>query len=298
MALVITGAGGVLGRTLIKRNKGRDIVAVSNQDIEGDTNVKVFRRDAFFESFRFSDKDQLINCAFPMNNPDAYRLAEGLNYIGRVIAKAADEKAGCVINISSQSIYSQKRCTAANEQSDIKPETPYALGKYVSEIIINNLCRAIPHTNIRLASLIGPEYESRIVNRLIKKIVRGEPLTVSVCPRLFEFLDVRDAADAILKMADIDCNYLQEEYVLGGSAFYTLEQIVDIIQTVYKKYNPDGFRVEKVKGDDNANNCLDSRLIYTLLNWTPKFDLKESIETIIEKEWSIDHQSKMVENKL
>lgn len=287
MALVITGAGGFLGRTLIDRCKGKKIVAVSEQEMSKYTGVTVVRREDFFKHYRFTEEDRLVNCAFPMNGPDASRLASGLNFIGRVMGKAADEGVGGVVNISSQSVYSQKRTTPADELTEVQPESAYALGKYTSEIITNNLCRRIPHTNIRLASLIGPGYDIRIVNRLVKKVFKGEMLTVSICPRKFEFLDVRDAADAILGLADYKAEDWRETYVLGGHCSYSLEEIVDIIQEVYKRYCPQGFQVKKANGDDCANNSLDSRLLYDLLGWKPRYELKDSVETIMEYEWSM-----------
>lgn len=284
MALVITGAGGFLGRTIIKRSNREDIVAVSGQSITEYPGITVLSRKKFFESYRFYQNDTLINCAFPTGNPSASQLADGLNFIGRVMEKAMAEGAGGVINISSQSVYSQKRTIPANEETGIEPESMYAIGKYTSEVITNNLCRKIPHTNIRLASLVGLGYDIRLVNRLIKKVCSGENLAVSVCPRTFEFLDVKDAADAILRLVNYEKKDWREVYVLGGTQSYHMEEIAEIILNVYKRYKPKGFEIKKNPGDDNANNSLDSQLIYRTLRWKPKCSLEDSIQETVEDE--------------
>lgn len=154
MNLVITGAGGFLGRNLLEQGqkmfrKELKIIAVTGQ--KTDSNIIAFGREEFFTGYQFNDTDILINCAFPRNK-DGFQMANGLDYIVRLLEKAASE--GAVINISSQSVYSQKRLCTADERTQLSLESEYAIGKYATELMINSLCRCITHTNIMLCGFL------------------------------------------------------------------------------------------------------------------------------------------------
>lgn len=179
--ILITGAGGFLGRYLIEAcfHKEFEIIAISSQkeslykQFSGTDILVVDKLEAL--STDWSKIDVLINCAFP-RNVDGEKIAEGLEYVAKVLEKANRDGVGFVINISSQSVYSQNRCEAANENTSVCLDTKYAIGKYVTELMTNSICREIRHTNLRMASLIGPEFEQRLVNKFIKSALVGENL--------------------------------------------------------------------------------------------------------------------------
>ena len=98
-------------------------------------------------------------------------IADGLKYIQSVFEKSVEGNAAVIVNISSQSVYSQKRTEAATEETPVCLESPYAVGKYAVELMLESICRGSKtrYTNLRMASLIGPGFDQRIVNRLVRQ---------------------------------------------------------------------------------------------------------------------------------
>lgn len=288
MNLVITGAGGFLGRELLRQSrklveKELNIVAVSGQKIP-DTDITVLGRESFFNDYRFTDSDVLINCAFPRNT-DGVQMANGLSFIARLMGKAVSDGVGAVINISSQSVYSQGRTTPADEDTLLNLESGYSIGKYATELFTNSLCRSIPHTNLRMASLIGVGFDQRVVNKMVKRAMNGDDLIVNRSGRKFGFLDVRDAVDAILRLAMEDNKDWKEVYVLGAERSYTLEEIAELIR---EKTN---CHVERTDTDEVGDTGLNSYLLYRRIHWNPQYSLQHSVEEIIRNE-----MNKNVEN--
>lgn len=231
MKIAITGAGGFLGTELLKQLSAHKEVTVyaftfdfernRSTYISSDNIITLDNSDA--AGFDYSSVDVLINCAFPRNVENA-DFAKGLDFIQRVIEKAAKDNVGSVINISSQSVYDPARTQPADENSAIILETKYAVGKYWSELFVNSMSRNIRHTNLRMASLIGPGFDQRITNKFAKKVIDGEQITVIGGDQLFGYLDVRDAASGIITVALSEGNW-EEVYNLGTESAYTLEQI-------------------------------------------------------------------------
>lgn len=286
--IVITGAGGFLGKELLFMGRDLNIVAVSSQKVKVSTNTILIDRNNFFDDFRFMDTDILVNCAFP-TYANGTQIADGMEFVKKLLMKAENEAVGGVINISSQSVHGLKRTDIASEISPISLESVYAAGKYATELLTNSLCRNIPHMNIRMASLIGADSGQRVINRMIRKVVRGEDLTVAMNARRFGFLDVRDAAAALLRLVQMLDNGWEETYMLGSGHAYSLKEMADTILNEYKKYNSNGFEIRQVDSDETGNSGVDSSKLYSLLGWKPEYTLADSVSDIMKKEYTEFH---------
>ena len=171
--LVISGAGGFLGTAIIQvaqEYPDINVVAISSNFSKFATqnyrNCSVISTDEFInKGFDFTEHDIMINCLFP-TNADGYKMANGLEKVYKIISAAKDYGVKAFINISSQSVYASRREQAAKEDDELCLENAYAVGKYSSEMFCNQVLKEIPHSNIRLASLLGVGYDQRIVNVL------------------------------------------------------------------------------------------------------------------------------------
>ncbi len=286
MEIAITGAGGFLGTELLRQLSAfKDItVTAFTFDFERERTTFIRSKNIFpvdnseVADFDFSDTDVLINCAFPRNTDDA-GFAEGLIFLQRVIEKAAGDGVGAVINISSQSVYSQQRREPANEDSPIITESKYAVGKYFSELFVNSVCRKIRHTNLRMASLIGAGFNQRITNKFAMEVRDGEQITISGGNQLFGFLDVRDAASGIIAAALSDCGWA-EAYNLGTNEAYRLLDIATEAVSVGRSFGysaPDPISNES---ENWQNSALDCNKFQNEFSWHPKYDLKATLSEI------------------
>ena len=283
--VVITGASGFLGRNLIAyldENTKYVIYALSSQskvlqEKKRYKNVMYYDKNAIF-----TDQDKLIienailvNCAFPRNSTGT-GIADGLKYIQGVFLKAKECKAKAVINISSQSVYSSKREVAATEESPVCLETTYAVGKYATELMLESLLQGtdIYFTNIRLASLIGPGFDQRIVNRFVKQALSGKDLVANI----------KDAVSGLTAMIQSDARDWKKVYNLGPKGGKTIEEIAQLVCQLSKIYCERSIKYSVKQTEENSNSMIDCRLFYQDFKWEPKIKITESAEEILKKE--------------
>ncbi|MDO5702341.1 MAG: NAD(P)-dependent oxidoreductase [Lachnospiraceae bacterium] len=289
--VLITGASGFLGRHLAEkyRENGNYRVYAFTSSPEklsehlAAPGVTVLHRVAVFgdEMRDVMRGSVLINCAFP-RNADGPGMAEGLKYIRRVFEKAALFGAEAVVDISSQSVYSQKRTGPADESEPVCPENSYAVAKYAVEEMLEGICGnkgpAVCH--VRMASLIGPAFDQRIVNRLVMQALKTGGISVKRNSQYFGFFDVDDAAAALFSMTGCDRRSWKRYYNLGGRNVYTLTDIADAVKDVLH-----GIRdvmTEITDGPGECNTGVNAELFYRDFGFEPQIDLRESTRRIAE----------------
>ena len=289
MKVIITGASGFLGRALIKKlenDESLSLIALTSfteelkAEIKG--NVEVFDRDILYRSeAREVFRDAVvINCAFPRNSTGT-GMANGLAYIRTLfeISKACIAKA--VINISSQSVYSPGRQGPADEETELSLESTYAVGKYASELLCSSILvesRTV-YTNLRMASLIGPGFDQRITNRLVKQAFSEGRFFVKENGQRFGFLDIEDAVSGIERVLKTNFSLWKHVYNLGAKGAYSLVDIANAVAEVMKEYGRDiVFDVEK--GEESGSSELNIERFCEDFGFRPSISLTESIRRI------------------
>lgn len=280
--IIVSGASGFLGTNIIERMLASDIEVVA---ITGKSNIRsgiiVINTEEFLlNGYPCSQEDVFINCLFP-TNADGYKMANGLEKVYKMIAKAHTSGVGAFINISSQSVYASKRKAPAREGDLLCLETPYAVGKYSSEVFVNQVFSDRPHTNIRMASLLGVGYDQRIVNRMVVQALKGEQLIVEGGIQRYGFLDIRDAAAGLIKLTMSDPNTWKETYNLGRNESYTLIDIVKCIISAIKQQVNMNVSFTVTEGQDDRNSEMDASLFMYDFCWKPEITLFETIVAII-----------------
>lgn len=295
--VLVTGASGFLGMELLRQllAKGRYRVIASTNSGEklisafGPGRIEIVGREELL-SERLAERDILcaINCAYPRNK-SGFEMAEGLGYIESVLRRIARSRVRTLINISSQSVYDPARSGAASEDCAPCLTTPYAVGKYMTERLADALCEQIPHTSLRMSSLIGPGFNQRIVNRFTEKALKMEPLFVKRSPQRFGFLDCEDAAGAILSLLETDSSAWKAVYNVGSGVGYTLEDIVQAIERVFAARGRSFPEVHYEPGDEAACSCVDGSRLTGDTGFCAHVSLEQSVEKILD--WYVEHQA-------
>jgi len=281
--IVISGASGFLGTNIIKKAQELDIEVLAIAfpgELKGIVpTVSIYE---FLQGqVRFERDDVFINCLFP-TNADGKQMAAGLKTLYGTIEMAYRSDIYSFINISSQSVYSPNRKVPAKEEDLLCLETPYAVGKFSSEAYTNYVFSKRYHTNIRLASLLGIGYDLRIVNRMIMQAIAGKELTVVGGMQRYGFLDVRDAADGLVRIATSKQANWKDVYNLGRVESYTLLEVVGIICKELKdKYGIDT-KSSVTDGIDERNSSIDPTRFIEEFKWVPQISLAKTIEDIID----------------
>lgn len=287
MKIAITGAGGFLGTEILTQlSSEKDILVYAftfdferarTTFVRSDNIIPVDNCEV--TAFDYSDIDVLLNCTFPRNVGDA-SFAGGLDFIQKVFLKASADRVKSVVNISSQSVYSQKRKNPADEKEPIILESKYAVGKYASELLTNSLFQNCRHTNLRMASLIGAGFPQRITNKFASKVIAGEQITITGGQQLFGFLDVRDAAGGIIRAAK-SIGEWKEVYNLGTDKYYSLEEIARsaVEEGIKAGYNSTEIILEK-NDDLWQNSSLICNRFYKDFDWNPHYMLEDTMVAI------------------
>ncbi len=281
-------------------DQGYEVVAVSSQDpqylksrwLEG---VPAGRTQEVEQRLQLLDADEVlsqkwpggnvsvVHCAFP-RNASGKGLAQWFDFHRKFCQKAAEEQVETFINVSSQSVYAPDRTSPAEETDLVSCQDRYATAKYSGEVIAQAILAEDVLVNARVASLIGPEYPERVLNRFIERALVGETLEVDSPKRIFDFMDVRDAAAglaAILKRnRDTDVPVVN----VGGSQPMFL---VDIAKAVAET-TANNMGVQPVSvgvrddGLDSDQTVLSSALKVQVLRETFSFEPAHTLLSTIE----------------
>ena len=288
--VVVTGASGFLGSHLVQRlrdEEGYRVLALSARSRElqrrmGGANVICLPRDAFAADSGLWAGAVVVNCAYP-RNATGPAVADGLKYVQKVFEGAVAGRAAAILNVSSQSVYSQQRTEAAAEDAPVCLESPYAVGKFATELMLESVCRGggTEFTNVRLASLIGPGFDQRIVNRLLVQAVEQRRMVIHSSERRFAFLDVEDAVDGILSLIQTPVERWRPCYNLGGQESYTLDEIAETIQSCVRDRLGE-LTIERDTVVERGSGALDAARLRADTGFVSRVPLNESVARIFE----------------
>ena len=296
--IVITGASGFLGSNLVyalKEKKGYFVYGLTSdaEKLKMNNicrNVHYYGRESIFSFYgkHILEDAIVVNCAFPRNSSGT-NLAGGLRYIQLLFERAKECGVKGVINVSSQSVYSQTRKGPATEDTPVCLENQYAVGKYATELMLESICKnsCIAYTNLRMASLIGPGFDLRIVNRLLKQAIEGKTLYVIKSNQKFGFLDIEDGVRAILMLCNIDVAQWKQLYNIGNGMEYSIEYIVNCIRYLFEK-NELKMPEVQVKSENIYGN---TGVAYYRLHKDTGFEPSVKIDTSIQRilDWLKEH---------
>ena len=85
------------------------------------------------------------------------------------------------------------------------------------------------YTSIRLASLIGPGFDIRVVSKFVKSAFENKTIKIVGGKQIFEFLDVRDAAGALISLISSNDVKWSPIYNLGNMERMKIIEIAKIV---------------------------------------------------------------------
>lgn len=286
--IALTGAGGFLGREILRQGalcENVHWIAMTSSCARKKNTERVEyqpRAYIFSPDFRERQIDCLINCAYPRNSAGD-EVARGLRYIERALESAAQSRCAAVINISSQSVYGAAREEIAREDTPLVLDSAYAVGKLATEMLTEHICRSIPHTNLRMASLIGPGFDQRIVNKLMAAVLEGKDIRLTRNERRFGFLDVEDAAGVILALCRTDSAKWENVYTVGNSRAYSLEEIFAHIRDVLSQGGEIVTEPAVAMNEEKGTSAVSGEKLERLTGFAPRCTLGQSVEKIYRK---------------
>ena len=287
--IFLTGAGGLLGTHFLYtlENTEDSVTALTSKtdvlaEKFGERYTYLDTSDFLENGYNFSRTDIVIHCAFPRNN-DGASMAKGLDFQRILFQSASEGGAGALVNISSQSVYNPKRTEPADEQTPLVLETKYAAAKYMSEQLVEVICNAsnIKYTNLRMASLIGINFNQRIVNRFVKSAVEQGSISVNAGKQSFGFLDVRDAASALKAIIFSNPDKWNNIYNIGAEREWGILELAELVREFTERLTDKKLEFNVIESEEVFSSALDSSSFSNQFGWKPQISMQQFINEIL-----------------
>ena len=297
--VLIAGGCGFIGSNLCKqlvKDKNINVICVDNLFTSKINNIKNIMNEPNF-SFIYhniinpliiNEKiDEIYNLACPAS-PPKYQIdpiyTAKTSFMGTInLLELAKEKNAKILFSSTSEIYGEPEITPQKENyrgnvNTIGIRSCYDEGKRIAETLMMDYHKKY-NIDIRIARIFntyGPNmdpYDGRVVTNFIRQILNNEDITIygdGHQTRSFCYID--DLLDGLIKLMDTDYIY---PINLGNPYEITIKQLTNIIlELIVSNSN---ITYKKLPMDDPTNRKPDITLALKILNWKPKYCLKDGL---------------------
>ena len=276
---ILIGGSGFLGPVILAKDP--DIISVGRSPIDIELKNKHYNLDNLDDLSALDklDFDKVIFLVGSSNHHEINnKITMGIDYnvypLQKILKYLTKRKISKFICFTSMLLYDQNKFkNPVDENQKINPYTnDYIFSKYLSEEVVKFYENQVPSIIIRLSNIYGYTKLIRpdLVPTLMQNILENDNVTIWNDKPKRDFIFTEDAADAILKL--LDTNYTGVVN-LGTGKMNEIKIITTIIEQLSGK---------KIKSLDKPVSgpmelTVDTTLVKKLIDWNPKFTLKEGL---------------------
>lgn len=293
MRVIVTGATGFLGRSLLKRLEaaGDDICLWQRRDPTTDARVHridlataALDRDILATAFRAFAPDVVIHLAWGhatnLHRNDPRHYMENLRFTEHLIDVVADSPRTFFVGIGSQAEYG-----TANRM--LTPATPaHPLNAYgrAKKIAGDYALARLGHRAawLRLLTAYGPgDDPNKFLPHLVRSFTSGVAPDMSPGDQLWDWLHVEDAVAGIESVARHRAGGL---HVLAAGEAATLKDVAFRLRDIARKRGHKALDPNVGARAYNANELMvltgDASSLRRATGWAPKISLDQGLETL------------------
>ena len=298
--VLVTGGTGFIGSHIVDLllDKGHEVVIIDNFSnaklSEIPSNVKLYKLDLLSEKVEkvfIEEKIEVvihhaaqIDVKKSIENPVDDANSNILGTV-KILDYCRIYKVRKFIFASSCAVYGDiKDGRPIAEDNETKPISFYGISKYTAEMYIKLYQKfyGLSYTIFRYANVYGPRQspdgKNGVISIFSRKMLHGEkPIIFGDGQQEREFIFVKDVAEANLLALNGGDNQV---FNIGTGTKITLNNLIKYINEVI------GSNIEAVykdaKAGDIRSSHLDSQDVRKILNWQPKYSLKNGLKETIE----------------
>lgn len=283
--VAVTGASGLVATEFMHLllSKGDEVVAVTEnpglveERYRSEGRVRVVRLSDLGEDG--GSMDVVVHCAFARSASGA-SIASSLRYTKLLLETLSSLGVSLFVNISSQSVYGKSRPPFWREDDPVDPDYLYAMGKYACELMVAQALSGTPvrFTSIRLCSV---SENARFLNVFARNALAGEPIRVQGGTQRCSFIDVRDVAEALLRVIEGGDIGLREVYNLGRGDNVGVLELARIVEERARRLYGAETAIEVVPSSDSFAIGMDSSLFERDFGWKAERGYEDMVDSLL-----------------
>ena len=281
---ILLGGSGFLGPVILSKDPG--IISIGRSPIDSSLKNKHLNLDSL-DKLDVLDEIDFNNVIFLIGSSNHHeinkKITMGIDYnvypLQKILKYLSKRKLNKFICFTSMLLYDQKKIVnPVNENQVINPYTnDYIFSKFLSEEIVRFYENKVPSIIVRLSNIYGYTKLIRpdLVPTLMQNVLNKDDITVWSDKPKRDFIFTEDAADAILKL--LNTNYTGVVN-LGTGEMNSIKTITSEVEKLSGK---------KIKSLDKLVSGpmeleVDTTLTKKLIDWAPKFTLKQGLKKTYE----------------
>ena len=274
--ILITGSNGFIGKKLCTKLKNDYIIHTlpKNSDLLD---------PECFKNFSDVNIDIVIHLASATSVVESWKDPAkyySVNTLGtqKILDFCLLKKAS--FNYVSSYMYGHPSIIPTPESEPSKPTNPYAHSKFLAEEICKFYAAnfKLSVNVIRPFNIYGPfQDKSFLIPHIIDQILNSNQIEVMDLYPKRDFLYIEDAIEAISKVINLKNEF--EIYNIGYGKSYSVQEIIDIAQEVFKTNKPI-FSKNVIRPNELSDVIADISKISNTTHWRPKFSIEDGLKKI------------------
>ena len=277
---ILLGGSGFLGPVIL--SKDPEIISVGRSPIESFLKNKHLDLPNLdnLEKLDNLDFDKVIFLIGSSNHHEInQKITMGIDYnvypLQKILKYLSNRKLKKFICFTSMLLYDQNKLqNPVDEKQIINPYTnDYIFSKFLSEEIVRYYEKKVPSIIVRLSNIYGYTKLIRpdLVPTLMQNVLNKDDVTIWNDKPKRDFIFTEDAADAILKLINTDYTGIIN---LGTGEMNSIKTITNEV----KKLSGKNIRSLDKPVSGPMELSVDITLTKKLINWSPRFSLKEGLK--------------------
>lgn len=295
MHVLITGASGYFGSVLFERLARSPQVSKLSVFARSGTarkptnlplSVETVHQDELHTAgFKARKFDAIFHLAAGRSLSEPEQIASSLALTSQLIQVAAEAGVHRIFNASSQAVYGLNQ-ELWSENTAPAPVTIHGMAKYSSELMASAaFAQAV---SIRFSKLVGPSPKfridaSEIPHVLCRHALKGAAVVIKHPQQKFDLLDVRDAADACVRLLAIEAHGLPKVLNIGSGRQTSTAEMATLVDAVgrHEFDAPLNAKIdESVENGAYRSFGMSIDLVQKLCGWKPVISPKTTVRDI------------------